>query len=274
MDSSAADNTFAMADHDDHVHVGYSPLGPGSGAISKQFVAAAEARPVGAPDRPPRRDRQPDGADQAVRCSRCPRTRARRQVRQARLERPPRRVAAGPRRPPPLRPARARRPRGARRRPLPRAATPSGCWSSASPTRPRQPRRRMRPRDARRRRRRGAAPAPGPDHDADGGPRRTQLGDEDGRPAGSTSVARRRRGDRAEIEAAGWRSINLAAARSSRRRARPQIADVGAGGALARPDRLRDRRRARRRPLVARRSRSPTRERAPARRGRCARRSG
>ena len=27
-----------MADHDDHVHVGYQPIaGPGSGAVSKQF---------------------------------------------------------------------------------------------------------------------------------------------------------------------------------------------------------------------------------------------
>ena len=31
-------NTFSMADHDDHVHVGYQPLyGPGSDSISKQF---------------------------------------------------------------------------------------------------------------------------------------------------------------------------------------------------------------------------------------------
>jgi murein DD-endopeptidase MepM/ murein hydrolase activator NlpD len=31
-------NTFAMADHADHVHVGYQPLyGPGAGSISKQF---------------------------------------------------------------------------------------------------------------------------------------------------------------------------------------------------------------------------------------------
>ncbi|MFL5870607.1 MAG: hypothetical protein ACJ75R_05965, partial [Solirubrobacterales bacterium] len=31
-------NTFAMADHDDHVHIGYMPMyGPGADSISKQF---------------------------------------------------------------------------------------------------------------------------------------------------------------------------------------------------------------------------------------------
>ena len=40
MDYFGADNTFAMADHDDHVHVGYTPVaGPGSGSISRQFSA-------------------------------------------------------------------------------------------------------------------------------------------------------------------------------------------------------------------------------------------
>ena len=35
MDYFGAANTFAMADHDDHVHVGYQPIaGPGSGAVS------------------------------------------------------------------------------------------------------------------------------------------------------------------------------------------------------------------------------------------------
>jgi hypothetical protein len=32
------ENTFAMADHADHVHVGYQPLyGPGANSVSKQF---------------------------------------------------------------------------------------------------------------------------------------------------------------------------------------------------------------------------------------------
>ena len=40
MDYFGADNTFAMADHDDHVHVGYyAEAGPGSGSVSKQFSA-------------------------------------------------------------------------------------------------------------------------------------------------------------------------------------------------------------------------------------------
>ena len=40
MDYFGVDNTFAMGDHDDHVHVGYTPIaGPGSGSISKQFSA-------------------------------------------------------------------------------------------------------------------------------------------------------------------------------------------------------------------------------------------
>ena len=40
MDYFGADNTFAMSDHDDHVHVGYyAEAGPGAGSISKQFSA-------------------------------------------------------------------------------------------------------------------------------------------------------------------------------------------------------------------------------------------
>ena len=40
MDYFGADNTFAMGDHADHVHVGYQPVsGPGSGSISEQFSA-------------------------------------------------------------------------------------------------------------------------------------------------------------------------------------------------------------------------------------------
>jgi hypothetical protein len=38
MDYFNADNTFAMSDHDDHVHVGYQPLaGPGSEPLARQF---------------------------------------------------------------------------------------------------------------------------------------------------------------------------------------------------------------------------------------------
>jgi hypothetical protein len=38
MDYFGTDNTFAMGDHDDHVHVGYQPVaGPGAGSVSRQF---------------------------------------------------------------------------------------------------------------------------------------------------------------------------------------------------------------------------------------------
>ncbi|MET0927037.1 MAG: lytic murein transglycosylase [Solirubrobacterales bacterium] len=40
MDYFGADNAFAMSDHADHVHVGYTPVaGPGEGSVSKQFSA-------------------------------------------------------------------------------------------------------------------------------------------------------------------------------------------------------------------------------------------
>ena len=43
MDFSV-DNTFAMGDHDDHVHVGYTPAsGPGSGGTSQQFTQILKA---------------------------------------------------------------------------------------------------------------------------------------------------------------------------------------------------------------------------------------
>jgi hypothetical protein len=43
MDYFGADNTFAMGDHADHIHVGYTPIaGPGSGSVTKQFSAMLE----------------------------------------------------------------------------------------------------------------------------------------------------------------------------------------------------------------------------------------
>ncbi len=40
-----ADNTFAMGDHDDHVHVGFTPAaGPGSGDVSQQFTEILKPR--------------------------------------------------------------------------------------------------------------------------------------------------------------------------------------------------------------------------------------
>ena len=88
--------TFAMGDHDDHIHVGYTPT-LRRGQALRPARPGAEARPVGAPDRPPRRDRQPRGAHQALR--RLPPGRqarhphARRDREQARQRSAPRRVA-------------------------------------------------------------------------------------------------------------------------------------------------------------------------------------
>ena len=78
--------TFAMGDHDDHIHVGYTPA-YGSRQAVRPARPGPEARPVGAPDRPPRRDREPRGPGQALR-----RLAPGRQA--ARSRRPPRSSAA------------------------------------------------------------------------------------------------------------------------------------------------------------------------------------
>ena len=57
--------SFAMADHDDHIHVGYYPKGQ-SPQAEQAVLRAPEARPVEAADRAHRPDRQPDGPDLAV----------------------------------------------------------------------------------------------------------------------------------------------------------------------------------------------------------------
>ena len=57
--------SFSMADHADHIHVGYYPKGQAPGA--RQAVRRApEAGPVAAADRADRRDRQPEGPHLAV----------------------------------------------------------------------------------------------------------------------------------------------------------------------------------------------------------------
>ena len=67
MKFEGADNTFSMADHADHIHVGFQP------AVRRQLGArqAAQRRalagPVEPPDRAPRRDREPDRPARAVR---------------------------------------------------------------------------------------------------------------------------------------------------------------------------------------------------------------
>ena len=62
MTFEGADNTLAMADHDDHIHVGFRPL-YGANAEGRQADRrGAQARAVDQADRPPRQDRQPDRA--------------------------------------------------------------------------------------------------------------------------------------------------------------------------------------------------------------------
>ena len=58
-----ADNTLAMADHADHIHVGWRPLYGENKASREADQRDPEAEPVDQADRPPVRDRQPDGPD-------------------------------------------------------------------------------------------------------------------------------------------------------------------------------------------------------------------
>ena len=62
--------TFAMGDHADHIHVGYTP--DGSDSDAQPLSARCSARPVGQAARPDRRARRADGADEALRSTRCP----------------------------------------------------------------------------------------------------------------------------------------------------------------------------------------------------------
>ena len=65
MDFPDADNTLVLADHDDHIHVGFHATGA---AAARRGPAQRDpqARAVGPPDRAPRRDRQPDRAAQPL----------------------------------------------------------------------------------------------------------------------------------------------------------------------------------------------------------------
>ena len=89
MDYFDADNTFAMADHDDHVHVGYAPQ---HGA---RFVDSTNSSPQVLKPEQWRRlidrlgDRQPGGPHLAVEV----RGAGEEAARQGRLPGPPRRVA-------------------------------------------------------------------------------------------------------------------------------------------------------------------------------------
>ena len=56
--------TFALPDHYDHVHVGYTRFSDRQGRPAVR--RAAQARPVAAPDQAPRRDRQSRGPGEAL----------------------------------------------------------------------------------------------------------------------------------------------------------------------------------------------------------------
>ena len=89
MDYFDADNTFAMADHADHVHVGYAPVRPR--VVDRRTVhRGPQARAVAAADRPDLDDRQPGSSHVAVEV----RGAGEEGARQGRVPRPPRRVAA------------------------------------------------------------------------------------------------------------------------------------------------------------------------------------
>ena len=66
MTFGGADNTFAMGDHDDHIHVGWRPLYGQNRAGGQADRRRPEAGPVDQADRPPRRHRQPDRAHEAL----------------------------------------------------------------------------------------------------------------------------------------------------------------------------------------------------------------
>ena len=56
--------TFAMSDHADHIHVGYTP--DGSDSEAQPLSEMLKRRAVGQAARPDRRARPADGADEAV----------------------------------------------------------------------------------------------------------------------------------------------------------------------------------------------------------------
>ena len=61
-----ADNTLSLADHDDHIHIGFRPRYGTNSKLSKQLNAVLKPSAVDPPDRAPRQDRQPDGPGRAV----------------------------------------------------------------------------------------------------------------------------------------------------------------------------------------------------------------
>ena len=65
MQYAGTDNTFAMADHDDHIHVGFRPQFGDEPRHRQGHRGRPAARAVEPPDRAPRRDREPRRAAEA-----------------------------------------------------------------------------------------------------------------------------------------------------------------------------------------------------------------
>ena len=65
LEDLPGETSFAMADHYDHVHVGYRRR-PATTRWNAQFSALLKPDQWQRPDRPPRGDRKPRGADQAL----------------------------------------------------------------------------------------------------------------------------------------------------------------------------------------------------------------
>ena len=66
MTYAEAANTMALADHADHIHVGFSPQTAARLPCGPSVRRHARAKGVAAPRRPPRRDRQPTRRNRAV----------------------------------------------------------------------------------------------------------------------------------------------------------------------------------------------------------------
>jgi hypothetical protein len=60
MKYDGTDNTMAMSDHHDHIHVGFTPMYGANSRAGRQLNTGPAPRAVDQADRPPRPDRQPD----------------------------------------------------------------------------------------------------------------------------------------------------------------------------------------------------------------------
>ena len=66
MKFEGADNTLAMGDHDDHIHVGFEPQYGANSEASQELAADSQPVAVGPPDRASGRDREPGRPAQPV----------------------------------------------------------------------------------------------------------------------------------------------------------------------------------------------------------------